>query len=315
MAETPWDDLAPDAGRRLDGRGRHDIFWARMPDGTPGLVLRLGERVDEVHPLPQLRNLTLSYRTLEGRRNLCISLSDRGQVDIFETLCRDVAAATEATDSPTAALSRAVQRTLRWHHLLRGGSADGLTLEEQRGLVAELAVLRHLTRSYGPLAAAEAWKGPEGSAKDFELASIHVEVKARRGAAHPKIAISSEVQLEAVEGFALYLHVIDVDTAMATDGLSLADHVEVTGALFASDPAAVDMWERRIAATGFRPEDVDERRVWKTGTSRTYEVRDGFPCMTPPLPLGVENLKYSINLHACVPFEVTEDVLSPARIA
>ncbi|WP_405405058.1 PD-(D/E)XK motif protein [Paracoccus sp. Ld10] len=315
MAETPWGDLAPDTGRRVDGHGRHDIFWARMPDGAPGLVLRLGEGVAEVHPLPQLRNLTLCYRTVEGRGNLCLSLSDHGQADIFDTLCRDVVSAAESVESPNAALARAVQRTLRWHHLLRSGGTGGLTLEEQRGLVAELAVLRALIESFGAFAAVEAWKGPEGSAKDFELATMHVEVKARRGAAHPKIAISSEVQLETIDGFALYLRVIDVDTAIAPEGLSLADHVGMTGAMLASDPAAVDLWERRIAATGFRPEDVDERRVWKTGTSRTYEVRDGFPRMTPPLPLGVENLKYYINLHACAPFEVYDDVLSPARIA
>lgn len=315
MVETPWDDLAPDAGRRVDGRGRHDIFWARMPDGAPGLVLRLGEGVAEIHPLPQLRNLMLSYRTIEGRGNLCISLSDRGQADIFATLCRDVVVAAEAADSPAAALSRALQRTMRWHHLLRGGGSGGLTLEEQRGLIAELAVLRTFIDSFGPLPAIEAWKGPEGSAKDFEFLSVLVEVKARRGAAHPKIAISSEVQLETVEGVALYLQVLDVDTAIALAGLTLTDHVELTGSRFASDPTAMDLWERRIAATGFRAEDVDERRIWKIGASRTFEVREGFPRMTSPLPDGVENLKYSINLHACAPYEVADDVLSPARIS
>lgn len=314
MGETPWDDLAPDTGRRVDGRGRYDFFWVRMPDGAAALILKLDEGIEEVHPLPKLRNLSLSYRIMDGRSNLCLRLADTGQIDIFETLCRDVIESAEAAESSGSALSRAIQRTLRWHHLLRGGSPDGLTLEEQRGLVAELATLRDLADRLGPLTAVESWKGPEGSAKDFELPTMLVEVKARRGASHPKITISSDVQLEDVEGFALYLRVLDVDTAMASTGLTLLDHVEMTAAVFAFDPAAVELWEQRLASTGFDAEGSDERRVWKIGQSRTYEVAEGFPRLIPPLPDGVGDLRYSISLQACAPYEVAEDVLSPVRI-
>ncbi|WP_282028449.1 PD-(D/E)XK motif protein [Paracoccus marcusii] len=311
MSDTPWDDLAPDTGRRVDSRGRWDFFWVRMPDGAAGMILKLEEGTLEVFPLPKLRNLTLSYQVMDGRRTFCIRLADRSQIDIFETLCRDVIAAAGAVEDAGSALACTIQRTLRWHHLLRGGSVDGLTLEEQRGLVAELAVLRDLSARFGPLTAVDAWKGPEGSAKDFELSTMLIEVKARRGAAHPKITISSDVQLEAVAGFSLYLRVLDVDTAIASAGLTLTDHVAMTGAVIAPDLTAFDLWERRLAAAGFDPADVDERRVWKIGKSRTYEVKGDFPRLTPPLPHGVGDVRYSINLHLCAPYEIPDCILSP----
>ena len=99
-----------------------------------------------------------------------------------------------------AALSMTLQRTKRWHYLLQGGKTGGLTVEEQRGLVGELAFLRDLVTELGPRTAIEAWTGPSGSAKDFELINSCIEVKGHRAAANPSISISSENQLADVEG-------------------------------------------------------------------------------------------------------------------
>lgn len=313
MDDTPWAGLAPDGGRRVDSMGRYDFFWALMPSGLPGLLLRLPQGLEEVHPLPVLRNLSVAYLQAGGSGNFCISLVDRNQIELFETLCRDVIAAAEMAETASAALVRAIQRTMRWHQLLRAGVVDGLSIEEQRGLVAELAVLRDLAARHGPLAAIGAWMGPEGSPKDFELADIQVEVKARRGAAHPKVMISSAAQLTNVEGFDLYLRVIDVDTALGGQGRTLSHHVGDTAACFAEDPAAADIWDRRLAATGYLADQVDQRRVWKVGQARIFEVLPGFPRLIPPLPDGVDDVKYSISLSACAPFEVADDVLSPVR--
>lgn len=313
MTDTPWAGLAPDIGRRVDSQGRYDFFWAVMPNGLPGLLLKMPEGTVKVHPLPVLRNLSLSYRQVDSRELFCISLEDRNQVEIFETLCRDVVAAGEQVDTGGSVLTRAIQRTMRWHHLLRAGTVEGLSIEEQRGLVAELAVLRDLVDRRGALSAIGAWMGPTGSPKDFELSEFHIEVKARRGAAHPKITISSAAQLAAVDGFALYLRVIDIDTALADQGMTLADHVYATAACFAGDPAATILWEQRLAATGYLSEQVDPHRVWKVGHARTFEVVNEFPRLVPPLPEGVDDLKYSVSLAACAPFEVADEILSPIR--
>ncbi|UWR06535.1 PD-(D/E)XK motif protein [Ruegeria sp. B32] len=308
MTETPWDGLPPSQARRVNSKGRHDFFWVRMPDNAPALLLRMSDDISEVRPLPKLKHIGVFYRVVDGRNSYCITLQEKAHIDLFETLCRDVAAAAEQATEPQHALSRAVSRTLRWHHLLRSGGRRGLSLEEQRGLVAELAFLRELVQHIGPLKAVDAWKGPEDSAKDFELPGLYFEIKARRSAAHPKVRISSEAQLSDIEGARFCLRVHEVDTLLGDEGQNLADHVRSTAELFDADIGALDLWEQRLAATGYQDETVEENRRWHLGAVRTFEVGEGFPKLVPPLPPGVEEVSYAIRLDACATFERSDDL-------
>lgn len=306
--ETPWEGLEPGVARRVDRHGRHDFFWALMPDRSPALVLQLDDDTREVTPLPKLRHVGVFYRIVDGRNCYCITLGERAHIDLFETLCRDVVAGAEAAEDLPSALHRAVRRTMRWHHLLRGGGRQGLTIEEQRGLVAELAFLRELCAIAGPLRAVEAWRGPEESAKDFELPGLYVECKARRSAAHLKVRISSEAQLADIEGARLFLRVQDVDTSLQIEGMTLSDHVATTAALFDDDFMAQDIWDQRLASTGYDIENVEKERVWLLGAVRMFEVREGFPRIIPPLPPGVEEVAYTLRLDACAEFETSTNL-------
>ncbi|WP_196223489.1 PD-(D/E)XK motif protein [Roseibium sp. RKSG952] len=303
MTESPWKNLQVGEARRVDSQGKHDFFWIRMPDKSPGLLLRLSGDTSEIRPLPKLKHVGVFYQVVDGQNCYCVTLSESAHLDLFETLCRDVVKAAEEAPDQQSALARAVLRTLRWHHLLRGGRNQGLSLEEQRGLVAELAFLRELVQQIGALEAVEAWKGPDESAKDFELPGMFFEVKARRSAAHPKVRISSEAQLMGVDGSSLFLRVHDVDTSLASEGENLLDHVEQTAQLFDGDIMALDLWEQRLATIGYVPDQVELERRWHLGVIRTFEVLDGFPRLIPPIPQGVDEVEYTIRLDACSDFE------------
>ncbi len=305
--EGPWVNLAENQALRVDGKGRFDFFWVRMPDGFPGLILRLTADIEEVRPLPKLKNVGVFYRVVEGSNCWCLTLSETTHLDLFETLCRDVVSAGEQAADLQGAVGRAVRRAMRWHHLMRGGK-QGMPLEIQRGLIGELAFLRELVDIVGPSKAVEAWKGPDDSAKDFELPGVFFEVKARRSAAHPRIRISSEAQLMDIADARLFLRVQDVDTSLDADGNNLKDHVERTAALFEDDIAALDVWEQRLAESPYVEDAVELERGWHLGGARLFEVADGFPRIVPPLPLGTEELAYSIRLDACAEFETNADL-------
>lgn len=303
MTENPWDSLQTSEARRVDSYGKHDFFWVRMPDKSPALLLRLSGDTSEIRPLPKLKHIGVFYQMVDGQNSYCITLGERSHLDLFETLCRDVVLSAEEAPDQQSALARAVRRTLRWHHLLRGGGTRGLSLEEQRGLVAELAFLRALGEHLGTLEAVEAWKGPNESAKDFELPGTFFEIKARRSAAHPKVRISSEAQLMDIEGARFFLRVHDVDTSLAHEGENLRDHVDRTAQLFDEDIMALDLWEQRLASIGYSPDLVELERRWHLGAIRTFEVLDGFPRLIPPMPQGVGEVEYTIRLDACAEFE------------
>ncbi len=305
----PWEKLGPDEAKRVDAAGRFDFFWVILEAGMPGLMLKLPKLLQPLPRLPKLKNLVASFRTISGGSAFVLGLKERSQIEIFETLCRDVVEVGEAGTDRDEALSRALQHTRRWYHLLRGGKANGLSIEEQRGLVGELAFLRELVSAFGQETAIEAWIGPTGSAKDFELIGSCIEVKARRVAAKPFVAISSEDQLADVEGSRLCLRVVNVASAVLPEGQSLHDHVRMTAEMFEENGGAFDAWEETLYSTGYDPENSYDDRRWLLGSAANYEVVDGFPRISAPLLPGVENIRYSIALDACEPFKLEGELM------
>jgi hypothetical protein len=312
MSEDPWSGLAIGSidARRVSPDGRHDFFWVFAGNGEPGLLLRLQDETAEIQPLPRMRNLDLSYRGIAGRRSLILLLKDSEQRELFAELCRDIVRAGEAATENGDALNRSIRRTMRWHHLLRGGRSEQLSLEEQRGLLGELNFLERLIGLLGHRAAIEAWRGPSGASKDFELGDCLVEVKARRGAARPYVQISSEDQLTDVEDCRLFLVVTPIDAVVKPAGKTLTDYVSDLDRQFSMEDAdACMLWEQALAETGFDfAHDYSERR-WMIGRNLEFEVVDGFPRITGPLPNGVSGVRYSIGLDACAPFAIAENIL------
>lgn len=311
-SDDPWQGLTPGGidARRAAPAGRHDFFWVVSGNSEPGLLLRLADDTAEVRPLPKMRNLDLGYRAVAGKRSLVLLLRDVEQKELFVSLCHDIIRAGEVATDNGDALRRTIRRTMRWHHLLRGGRLGHLSLEEQRGLMGELRFLCHLIDLIGARAAIEAWKGPSGSSKDFELEGCLVEVKARRGASKPHVRISSEDQLADVPGCRLFLLVSPVDAVVKPQGQTLTDHVRELDRLFSvAEPEAYDLWEEAIAGAGFDFEDDYSERRWLIGKSQAHEVKGGFPRVTPPVPTGVSGITYSIGLDACAPYAVEMNVV------
>lgn len=307
MSEVlPWNGLTQEKARRVDKHGKHDFFWAVVDqEERKAMALLLPNDLEPILPLPRIRSLDLRYRSFGARDAFVVSLKDPEQTDLFLTLCRDLVGAGEVAETPLEALDRTIRRTLRWHHLLRGGASDRLSVEEQRGLIGELNFLSQLCESIGPAAAIEAWKGPEDAAKDFELHRLCVEVKARRGAARPQVQISSIDQLSDVEGAELVLLVADVDAAVRPEGQTLTDHVRVVNDIFTNASlSAYGRWESLLVAAGFDWEHDYSDRRWTVGKRRVFLVTDGFPRLPAPAPNGVLNIKYSIALDACSDFEI-----------
>jgi hypothetical protein len=310
--DDPWDGLNSGAidARRVNPASAHDFFWIVSGKHEPGLLLRLAFNTAEIRPLPKLRSLDLAYQSVAGHKSLVLVLRDEEQRELFGSLCKDIVQAGDLGSDNRDALNRAVRRTMRWHYLLRGGKSGLLSLEEQRGLLGELQFLLHLIELIGPRAAIEAWKGPAGSSKDFELDGCLVEVKARRGAAKPFVQISSEDQLSDVDGCRLFLVVSAIDAVVKPNGLSLTDYVSEIEKLYAVlDPEAYSLWEEAIMSTGFDFEDDYSDRRWNIGKRLHFEVVEGFPRIANPPPAGVSSVRYSISLDACSGFAVEADVL------
>ncbi len=306
---SPWGQLEIGDARRVKFEGKWEFFWVVLENNMPGLMLKLPEFIQkpDIH-LPKLKNIEISFRLVADGMAFVLGLREQNQVEIFETLCRNVVEAGETGENVEDALSRAIQRTRRWHFLLRGGKNVNLTLEEQRGLVGELSCLRDLVSGLGIDTAIEAWAGPSGSIRDFELIGNCIEVKTRKVSARPYISISSEDQLADVEGCRLFLQVVNVASAVIPEGKSLHDYVQMTSKIFEKSDTAFEKWEVALYSTGYDPMHDYENRRWQLESVSNYEVIEGFPRISPPLPPGVEKVRYNLSLENCEPFKIDQNL-------
>lgn len=303
--ETPWSGL--EAGkvdtRRVSAAARWHWFWAVMPRFDVALVLKLSELPKPTPDLPKLKNLEIRFQTLPGGPILYIRLKDNAQLELFETLCRDVMTAGEMAETEAEALERAIGRTFRWHYLLRGGKLEVLSEEAQKGLIGEIELLKLLIANLGAKSALTAWTGPSGAPKDFELKADCIEVKARRGASQPFLKITNEFQLADVTERRLWLAVLAVDKVQPPHGKTLSEYVaEVTDILEKTEPSAIMDWDLHLADAGFDVLHDYSAWRWIVSAPEFHAVAEGFPRIAAPVPLGVSAVSFALALSACTPF-------------
>ena len=317
--EDPWSTLtAPDSvsminARRVDAEARWNFFWARDMSNACLLVLRHSAEASPTGLLPKMKGVEVAELagTDEDSKMLVLRLVDHMQRELFQRLCLDIMSTARAADSESEAVHLFVARTWRWHHLLRGGSDGRLSLEEQKGIIGELIVLRTLLLRHLPaMDAVGTWHGPLGAPKDFEVGRICIEAKARRGAATPYVAISSEHQLDrsSVEGLYIYVAELAQDHSGTNEGFTLTGAAErCRTELGLIDLGAVEAFEALLAATGFDWSDDYSDIRWLEGRHHIYGVTDGFPAITADMcHAGVRRVKYSIDLVECEPYRVTD---------
>lgn len=305
--DTPWFGL--EAGktdtRRVDAAACWNWFWAVMHRADVCLLLQLTDLPKPVPDLPKLKNLEIKFQTLPGGPILYIRLKDNAQMELFETLCRDVMAAGDLAETEAEALERAIGRTFRWHYLLRGGKLEVLSEEAQKGLIGEIEVLKLLIAILGPKPALTAWTGPSGAPKDFELKADCIEVKARRGASQPFVKITNEHQLADVPDRRLWLAVLAVDKVQQPHGKTLTEHVaDVTDLLERTEPSAIMDWDLHLADVGYDVLHDYSAWRWIVSAPDFHAISEGFPRISGPVPLGVSGVSYALALSACTPFRI-----------
>ena len=322
--DDPWSGITPPdrnariSALRVGQRTPWNLYWGVDVDRNPLLILQHAAGQRRTGRLPELRGLRVETMPAETGpdERIVMRLTDMEQREIFLRFCHDIIDATALGETEQQAVDLFLARTWRWHRLLRGGRAGRLGDEEQKGLVGELLVVeRHLMPVLGALDAVRCWTGPLGTPQDFEISRVHVEAKAQ-GASAPRVTISSEHQLQSGDDDTLFLHVTEVviaaeGTAGAFTLTEMANRLR--SVIGEQDMVAVDLFEERLSAVGFDWKDDYSDRPWLVVGESLYEVREGFPRITPEMfPGGAANVRYTISLPHCEMFRVASGALKAA---
>ena len=319
MSSDPWSSIHPPqdpenlTARRSDPDHPWNFFWGRDVRKRYLFIMEFSPDGRPLRDLPRLQGLDITERiaSVEERHQLVVALRDSANRDLFFRLCTDLLDATRPSPDERSAVGTAVTRLWRWQQLLRRARLDKLTVAEQKGLVGELTFLRdYLLSHFQPSSAIAFWQGPmrgEGQ-KDFSVNERAVEVKARSGTARSRVRISSEEQLDPGGYDALFLAVFEVSAAGREQHGRFNLHDLVGGIrshIMEHAPAAADLFEERLAATGYCDDDDYADDLFVILSSSFYKVAEGFPrIVRADVPQGVTDVAYSVDLMACSTFTI-----------
>ena len=324
--EDPWRGIeSPKARTEINARRLLDIgspswglYWAVDSDHHCLLVLQYQSGSSRERELPVLKGVEVSTPISDNHsvKRVYLRLMDGEQRSLFKRFCVDVVESTRIAENPEEAYERFLTRTWRWHHLLRSGHDERLSISQQRGLIGELHVIEnHLIPVMTIQNVLDSWEGPLGSQKDFLMGLISLEVKSR-SSQKAEVRIASLDQLDAAEADRLFLYVVEIVRATDTsiDAVTVTDLATRVKTVIASeDENSAYMFEERLSASGFDWEDDYSAYRWVIGDSRLYEIEDGFPRVIPPMVSNaIKNVSYSIDLSGCRGFQTPINVLYKA---
>lgn len=316
-----WVSLPPpveaDARNVLMADSTHplDFRIGRDSRGRFVFLLDADRPTGGIPSLPKLMGITIELEEPKsGRVRLALVLGDKSDLQNFALMCKGLMLATQSLAAPISSTGfvRTLDELHRWHEMLKRRREKRLSRSERIGLVGELLFLRdELLPRMGLTSALYAWTGHERHEQDFVIGSTIFEVKTQVVTADRMIRISSEDQLDPVQGRIL---VCNQGIAPAPEGSTgsctlnsiaeeLADLAKVVGG------AAPDLLEIGMLGAGYQPYPEYSEETWIPVDRALYEVRDDFPRIERgDLRPGVEQVRYRIRVSDCQDFAVDLEI-------
>ncbi|MEK9842367.1 PD-(D/E)XK motif protein [Thalassospira sp.] len=312
-----WKSLgpAPEIGARnvLIADTAHPLDFRIGRDSRGRFVFMLDtDKPDGKRPvLPSVKGMSIELESLEDdRTRLVVVLQDDADLQNFSLMCTGLMLATNAISASRSAegLLKTLEELNRWHEMLKRRRANRLTRSERIGLVGELLFIRdELLPRMDILPALLAWTGHEGHEQDFVISSVIFEVKTQVVTADRMISISSEDQLDPVQG-QIFLCNQGISpapsrTSNACTLNSIAKELVDLGE--AAGGAASDLLAIGLLEAGYEPHEEYDDEIWMLVDRALYKIRDNFPRIErAELRHGVEQVRYRIRVSDCQPYLV-----------
>lgn len=283
--------------QRIDGSNKVDIYLGYNDDGNMSLVITEKGRESKVKS-SQLINVGLNRRN-DGKYALSFDLIDENFKSIFLIFCNDIINVCEKVGKEMA-ISTAITRWGYWREMFRKRTSNILTIEEIKGLIAELIVLKEIfIPKYGEEKAIKSWMGPLSGHKDFEVDSTWYETKGiSENALY--VTISSLEQLESdVDG---HLIVTRLEKTSETNSLAINLNSMVADVIgLIEDVDILELFKTKLEAVQYYYSDEYFKYCFVKKGLQSYLVNNNFPRIRrKDVHYGIGNVKYTILLDSIV---------------
>lgn len=237
---------------------------------------------------------------------LNIYLLDNDLKDIFSLFVQNILEDIVSCVTESEAITTTLNVISKWKKLFDKINFNGLSNEEQKGLIGELLFFNELLDNQKLSAnILNAWSGPDFEDKDFAFGSIGIEIKLT-SSKYPKLKITSERQLDAQSLSELFL-ILYTTEEVKDGGVSLNSLIEQTKQRVSVNLAELRYFNERLMQLGYMEEDKEQyNKMYSVKKTFGFVITSDFPkIIKSQLPLGVYNTSYLIELSAVEKF-ITE---------
>ncbi|MCO5259753.1 MAG: PD-(D/E)XK motif protein [Crocinitomicaceae bacterium] len=268
--------------------------------------------------IPELKNyrfkgVEIYTLPVEDKIELYIYLLDNELKDIFSLFIQNILEDIEPSVTESEAITTTLNVVSKWKKLFDKINFNGLSLEQQKGLIGELLFLNYLLNDERTSAnAVNAWTGAEMEfqAKDFTLGAVGIEIKFT-SSKQPRIKVSNERQLDAENLSDLFLVLYSTE-AVKDNGFSLNSLIAQTRKVISTDEER-SIFNAKLQLNGYFDEDSEHySRMYSLKKTFGFAVTSDFPKIVKnQLPLGIYDTSYSIEISAIESFIVEpENILA-----
>ena len=300
--------------RRIPSKGVYPVFLATdFKKGVRLLYIKLDSDHDLITEfLPRFRGLEISLAItsigqFKNEEFLKFTQSIPNTDNIFELVISDICdkiIQIQNKRNLNAILTKVVNE---WKIFFEKQENEILSISSQKGLVGELHFLKdYLFHKYSFAESVFYWTGAERTNHDFQIINSAVEVKTTSSKQHKKFTISSERQLDSTGLEHLYLSLFAINLHSNMPNRTLPALIFEIYKRIQDDPVALFQFQIKLAKYGYN-ETLSEKYTigFTIFEMKFFEVTEGFPrLLQKNLPDGVGDLKYSVIVAACTPFEI-----------
>lgn len=254
--------------------------------------------------IPELKNyrfkgVEIFSLDIENTFELNIYLLDNDLKDIFSLFIQNILEDIEQSVTENEAITKTLNVISKWKKLFDKINFNGLSIEQQKGLIGELLFINYLLdnkkSAYNIL---NAWTGPDFEDKDFVFGTTGIEIK-MTSAKYPKLKITNEGQLDTQNLEQLFL-ILYTTEEVKENGFSLNSLIKQTQQKFSTYFDELKFFNERLLLVGYFVEDREHyNKMFALKNTFNFKVTDEFPkIIKSQLPLGVYNTSYYIELSA-----------------
>lgn len=272
-------------------------------------IMSLSRKVE----VPELKNyrfkgVEIFPIELEKTIDLNIYLLDNELKDIFSLFIQNILEDIVESITEKEALTTTLNVISKWKKLFDKISFNGLTIEQQKGLIGELLFFNYLLDNQKTInSILNAWTGPDFEDKDYIFNSIGIEVKLT-SSKNPKIKITNERQLDTQNLNELFLILYTTEEVKA-NGFSLNSLIEQIRQKISNNFDELKFFNDRLLLIGYFEEDSENyNKLFSLKKTFCFTVNPDFPrIIKSQIPLGVYNTSYFIEISAVERFVVESD--------